>query len=160
MGHAYAMNWMADNGVPAVVALSDYWREHRRKLAENVNATWNLPEPTPVASAEPLVFANAESERIHKKLVGELKNFDTMVTAYGTADVYPVYRHQSAYSHTTGATSDAFLIVDEAKLKFTTDPKGGEADITAERLWIPVALLQAAAAISPLLAGNPHEVHH
>jgi hypothetical protein len=31
----------------------------------------------------------------------------------------------------------------------------GEADITAERLWIPVALLQAAAAISPLLVGNP-----
>ncbi|MFD5124147.1 DUF5677 domain-containing protein [Streptomyces sp. NPDC058385] len=155
IGHAYAMNWLADNGEPAVVALTEYWHDHRRKLAKNVNATWNLPEPTPVPSAEPLVFANDESERIHKKLFGELKNFDTMVTAYGTADVYPVYRHQSAYSHTTGATADAFLIVDDGKLKFTTEPKGGEADITAERLWIPVALLQAAAAISPLLLGNP-----
>ncbi|WP_326728122.1 DUF5677 domain-containing protein [Streptomyces phaeochromogenes] len=155
MGHAYAMNWLADNGVPAVVALTDYWREHRRKLAKNVNETWNLPEPTPVPSAEPIVFANPESERIHKKLCGELKNFDTMVTAYGTADVYPVYRHQSAYSHTTGATADAFLIMDDGKLKFTTEPKGGEADVTAERLWIPVALLQAAAAISPMLTGHP-----
>ncbi|MFE2424091.1 hypothetical protein [Streptomyces hokutonensis] len=87
--------------------------------------------------------------------LGELENFDNMVKAYGTADVYPVYRHQSAYSHTTGATADAFLIMDNGKLKFTTEPKGGEADITAERLWIPVALLQAAAAISPTLAGNP-----
>ncbi|MFD4791792.1 hypothetical protein ACFWN1_33120, partial [Streptomyces sp. NPDC058459] len=39
--------------------------------------------------------------------------------------------------------------------RHTTEPKGGEADITAERLWIPVALLQAAAAISPLLLGDP-----
>ncbi|MFD3780281.1 DUF5677 domain-containing protein [Streptomyces sp. NPDC058612] len=155
MGHAYAMNWLADTGVPAVVALSAYWNEHRRKLAKNVDATWNLPEPVPVAPAEPLVFANAESERMHKKLLGELANFDTLVVAYGTPDVYPVYRHQSAYSHTTGATADAFLVVDDGKLKFTTEPKGGEADITAERLWIPVALLQAAAAISPLLVGNP-----
>lgn len=120
-----------------------------------MNATWNLPEPATVAASEPLVFANAESERIHRTLVGELKNFDTLVTAYGTADVYPVYRHQSAYSHTTGATADAFLIVDDGKLKFTTEPKGGEADIIMERLWIPVALLQAAAVISPLLTGDP-----
>ncbi|MBL1087277.1 hypothetical protein JK359_35865 [Streptomyces actinomycinicus] len=101
------------------------------------------------------MFANDESEQIHKRLTGELENFDNMVKAYGTADVYPVYRHQSAYSHTTGATADAFLITDEGRLKLTTEPKGGEADITVERLWIPVALLQAAAAISPLLVGNP-----
>ncbi|MFE7356145.1 hypothetical protein ACFU8Q_23875 [Streptomyces sp. NPDC057543] len=106
-------------------------------------------------SPESLVFANNESERIHKRLLGELQNFDNLVKAYGTADVYPVYRHQSTYSPTTGATSDAFLITNEGKLKFTTEPKGGEGDITAERLWIRVALLQAAAAISPLLAGNP-----
>ncbi|MFJ1878655.1 DUF5677 domain-containing protein [Streptomyces chartreusis] len=155
MGHAYAMNWLADSGEPAVVALAEYWRAHKRKLARNVNATWNLPEPVTAPSSEPLVFANNESEQIHKTLMGELENFDNMVKAYGTADVYPVYRHQSAYSHTTGATADAFLIMDEGKLKFTTEPKGGEADITAERLWIPVALLQAAAAISPLLVGNP-----
>ncbi|MEU0438004.1 DUF5677 domain-containing protein [Streptomyces sp. NPDC006290] len=155
MGHAYAMNWLADSGEPAVVALGEYWREHKRKLANNVNETWNLPEVITPSASEPVVFANPESERIHRKLMGELENFDTMVKAYGTADVYPVYRHQSAYSHTTGATADAFLIIDEGKLKFTTEPKGGEADITAERLWIPVALLQAAAAISPLLLGNP-----
>lgn len=81
----------------------------------------------------------------------ELANFDTLVVAYGTPDVYPVYRHQSAYSHTTGA----FLIFDDGKPKFTTEPKGGESDIIAEPLWIPVALLQAAAAISPLLVGSP-----
>ncbi|MFF1794208.1 DUF5677 domain-containing protein [Kitasatospora sp. NPDC058263] len=155
MGHAYAMNWMADNGVPAVVALSAYWNDHRRKLAKNVDETWNLPEPVAVVPAEPLTFADGESERIHGKLLGELKNFDNLVKAYGTADVYPVYRHQSAYSHTTGATADAFLIVDGGMLKFTSEPKDGAADITAERLWIPVALLQAAAAISPLLVGNP-----
>lgn len=155
MGHAYAMNWLADSGEPAVVALAEYWRAHKRKLARNVNETWNLPEPVDAPSSEPLVFANDESEQIHKRLMGELENFDNMVKAYGTADVYPVYRHQSAYSHTTGATADAFLIMDEGRLKFTTEPKGGEADITAERLWIPVALLQAAAAISPLLVGNP-----
>jgi hypothetical protein len=155
LGHSYAMNWLADSGEPAVVALTAYWNEHRRKLAQNVNETWNLPEPAPAPSEAPIVFANPESEQIHRRLVGELKNFDTMVKAYGTADVYPVYRHQSAYSHTTGATADAFLIVDDGKLKFTTEPKGGEADITAERLWVPVALLQAAAAISPLLVGNP-----
>ncbi|MGW0298139.1 DUF5677 domain-containing protein [Streptomyces anthocyanicus] len=155
LGHSYAMNWLADSGEPAVVALTDYWNEHRRKLAQNVNETWNLPEPAPTPSPEPIPFANPESEQIHKRLVGELKNFDTMVKAYGTADVYPVYRHQSAYSHTTGATADAFLIMDGDTLKFTTEPKGGAADTTAERLWIPVALLQAAAAISPLLVGDP-----
>ncbi|GAA2285671.1 hypothetical protein GCM10010415_64790 [Streptomyces atrovirens] len=47
-----------------------------------------------------------------------------MVKAYGTADVYPVYRHQSAYSRTTGATADAFLIMDGDTLKFTTEPSG------------------------------------
>ena len=155
LGHSYAMNWLADSGEPAVVALTDYWNEHRRKLAQNVNETLNLPEPASTPSAEPVPFANPESEQIHKRLVGELKNFDTMVKAYGTADVYPVYRHQSAYSHTTGATADAFLIMDGDTLKCTTEPKGGAADTTAERLWIPVALLQAAAAISPLLVGDP-----
>ncbi|MEU8765293.1 DUF5677 domain-containing protein [Streptomyces sp. NPDC048659] len=155
LGHAYAMNWLADNGLPAVRALSDYWADHHRKLAANINATWNLPKPVTVTEAEPLAFADAEEERIHKKLFGELKNFDTLVTAYGTAEVYPVYRHQSAYSHTTGATADAFLIIDDGVLKFSSTPTGGAADVTADRLWIPVALLQAAAAISPLLTGNP-----
>jgi hypothetical protein len=155
VGHAYAMTWMADSGEPAVVALTEYWREHRTKLANNINETWNLPEPVEAPASEPLVFANPESERIHKQLIGELRNFDNMVKAYGTADVYPVYRHQSAYSHTTGGTADAFLVDDNGTLKFTTEPKDGDADITAERLWIPVALLQAAAAISPLLVGNP-----
>ncbi|MDQ1051722.1 hypothetical protein QFZ76_009958 [Streptomyces sp. V4I2] len=155
MGHAYAMNWLADSGEPAVVALAEYWRQHKRKLARNVNETWNLPEPVTPSASDPPVFANHESEQIHKKLMGEIEKFDNMVKAYGTADVYPVYRHQSAYSHTTAATADAFLIMDEGKLKFTTEPKGGEADIIMERLWVPVALLQAAAAISPLLAGNP-----
>ncbi|MGW8850073.1 DUF5677 domain-containing protein [Streptomyces xiamenensis] len=155
LGHAYAMNWLADNGLPAVRALSDYWADHQRKLAANINATWNLPEPVAVAEAEPLAFADAEEKRIHKKLFGELKNFDTLVTAYGTAEVYPVYRLQSAYSHTTGATADAFLIIDDGVLKFSSTPTGGAGDVTADRLWIPVALLQAAAAISPLLTGNP-----
>jgi hypothetical protein len=155
MGHAFAMNWLADSGEPAVVALAEHWRKHQRLLAENVNKTWNLPEPVEAPPSEPLVFANPESERIHKRLMGELQNFDNMVTAYGTADVYPVYRHQSAYSHTTAATADAFLSDDHGTLKFTIEAKGGDADITAEQLWIPVALLQAAAAISPLLVGDP-----
>lgn len=47
LGHSYAMDWLANSGEPAVVALTDYWNEHRRKLAQNVNETWNLPEPAP-----------------------------------------------------------------------------------------------------------------
>jgi hypothetical protein len=155
VGHAYAMNWLADNGLPAVRALTSYWHEHRRKLADNINTTWNLPDPVTIAPAEPTDFADEADEKLHRKLVGELKNFDTMVRAYGTADVYPVYRHQSAYSHTTAATADAYLVVQDGQLKFSTTPKGHESDITAERLWIPIALLQAAAAIDPLLTGNP-----
>ncbi|MEU0947252.1 hypothetical protein ABZ379_31720 [Streptomyces canus] len=106
------------------------------------------------------MFANAESERIHKKLMGELENFDNMVRAYGTADVYPVYRHQSAYSHTTGATADAFLIMDEGKLKFTTEPKGGEADITGETAVDPGGPAPGSSGNQPTARGQPNEVHH
>ncbi|WP_333744988.1 DUF5677 domain-containing protein [Streptomyces ardesiacus] len=28
LGHSYAMNWLADSGEPAVMALTDYWNEH------------------------------------------------------------------------------------------------------------------------------------
>ncbi|MGN5631039.1 hypothetical protein [Streptomyces sp. AC154] len=88
------------------------------------------------------------------RLVGELKNFDTMVKAYCTADVYPVYRYQSAYSHTMGGTADdAFLIMDGDTLKFTTEPKGGAADTAAERLWSR-GLAAGSRRHQPLLVGD------
>ncbi|MBB5936432.1 hypothetical protein [Streptomyces zagrosensis] len=45
IGHAYAMNWLADNGWPALRAIRAYSDEHRTKLANNGNVTWNLPDP-------------------------------------------------------------------------------------------------------------------
>lgn len=143
IGHAYAMNWLADNGLPAMRALRAHAEQHRRKLADNIKDTWNLPESTPEVQVTPLEFADDEDERRHRRLLGELQNFDTMVKAYGSADVYPVYRHHSAFSHTTLSTADAFLVEKDEQLHFTTTPK---AEISAERIWIPVVLLQAATA--------------
>ncbi|MEW1677818.1 DUF5677 domain-containing protein [Streptomyces noursei] len=152
IGHSYAMNWLADNGQPAIRALQAHAENHRRKLTDNINATWHLPEPHPDVCATPLEFTDDEDERLHRRLLGELQNFDTLVKAYGSADVYPIYRYHSAYSHTTLSTADAYLHEDEGLLHYMTTPKG---EISAERIWIPVALLQAAAAADSILVGRP-----
>ncbi|WP_406337680.1 DUF5677 domain-containing protein [Streptomyces sp. NBC_00649] len=152
IGHAYAMNWLVDNGWPALRAIRAYSDEHRTKLATNVNNTWNLPDLVQVETAT-LAFEDEADERLHNKLLGELKNFDNLAKAYGTPEIYPVYRHHSALSHTTAYTADAFVVEKDDKLYFATEPQG--ADLIVERLWIPVALLQAANAISPYIEGHP-----
>ncbi|MDI3407667.1 DUF5677 domain-containing protein [Streptomyces cavernicola] len=152
IGHAYAMNWLVDNGWPALRAIRAYSEEHRRKLAANIDATWNLTEPTPEIPATPLEFTDGADEKLHRKLMGELTNFDTLVKAYGTPEIYPVYRHHSAFCHTTAATASAFVVEEEDRLYFTTTPEG---ETVVEQIWIPVALLQAASAVSPYIKGHP-----
>jgi hypothetical protein len=89
MGHAYAMNWLADNGRPAVRALTAYWQDHQRKLAANIDATWNLPEPVEVAPREPLVFTDETDEKVHRKLVGEWPTSTTWSAPMGQPTCIP-----------------------------------------------------------------------
>lgn len=152
IGHAYAMNWLVDNGWPALRAIRAYSDEHRTKLANNVNATWNLLDPVTVETA-PLEFEDEADKKLHKRLLGELANFGNLATAYGTPEIYPVYRHHSALSHTTAYTANPFVVEKDGKLYFATEPQ--DAEVLVERLWIPVALLQAANAISPYIEGHP-----
>ncbi|MFB8415512.1 DUF5677 domain-containing protein [Streptomyces albidoflavus] len=152
IGHAYAMNWLVDNGWPALRAIRAYSDEHRIKLANNVNATWNLPDPVTVETA-PLEFADEADEKLHKRLLGELSNFDNLAKAYGTPEIYPVYRHHSALSHTTAYTANPFVVEKDDMLYFATEPQ--DVEVIVERLWVPVALLQAANAISPYIEGHP-----
>ncbi|MFD8963664.1 DUF5677 domain-containing protein [Streptomyces sp. NPDC059568] len=152
IGHAYAMNWLVDNGWPALRAIRAYSDVHRVKLANNVNATWNLPDPVTVDTA-PIEFKDEADEKLHKQLLGELSNFDNLAKAYGTPEIYPVYRHHSALSHTTAYTANPFVVERGDNLYFATALQ--DADLIIERLWVPVALLQAANAISTFIEGNP-----
>lgn len=65
----------------------------------------------------------------------------------------PVYRHHSALSHTTVYTANPFVFEKDDMLYFAMEPQ--DAEVIVERLWVPVALLQAVNANSPYIEGHP-----
>ncbi|MGW2550108.1 DUF5677 domain-containing protein [Streptomyces sp. NPDC001635] len=154
VGHAYAINWLADNGEDGYKALIEESYESRRKLRNDLQAVkWQLPENVDIGEAPDFGFNSEEEKKRHARLVGELHNFNNMVTAYGTPMMYPVYRNLSSFSHTTDLTAAAFAeFNDEQRV---TVHQVSRHDRLADLCWMPVCLLQAASVMSPLLKGNP-----
>ena len=151
IGHAYAMNWLVDNGAAGMRALRAYTEEEQQKLADDVNTFWKLAEPVKV-DVTPVEFADAADEKLHKKLVGELKNFQNMLIAYGTPAMYPIYRHHSTYAHTTAQTASAYVSERDGRLGYHST---AQHETASDVVWVPVALIQAAKAVSPLIKGDP-----
>ncbi|MFK0279889.1 DUF5677 domain-containing protein [Streptomyces sp. NPDC090499] len=154
VNHAYAINWLADNGEDGYKALVDESYESRRKLRNNLQAlNWQLPDTVDIGEAPDFGHTTEEEEKRHKRLRGELSNFENMVKAYGTPMMYPVYRNLSSFSHTTDLTAAAFASFDDEQR--VTVYGNGRHDRLADFCWMPVPLLQAASVMSPLLKGNP-----
>jgi hypothetical protein len=154
VGHAYAINWMADNGEDGYKALLEESYGSRRKLLKDLrDAKWQLSESVDIGEAPDFGFASEEEKKRHGRLVGELHNFNNMVTAYGTPIMYSLYRDLSAFSHTTDRTAAAFAEFDEEHRVTVHDTS--RHDRLADFCWMPVPLLQAASVMSPLLKGNP-----
>jgi hypothetical protein len=154
VGHAYAINWMADNGEDAYKALIAESYESRRKLRDDLQAMeWELPENVDIGEAPDFDFASEEEKKRHARLVGELRNFNNMVRAYGTPQMYPVYRNLSSFSHTTDLTAAAFAEFDDEQR--VTVHYVSRHDRLSDLCWMPIPLLQAASVMSPLLKGNP-----
>ncbi|MFD5634782.1 DUF5677 domain-containing protein [Streptomyces sp. NPDC127077] len=154
VNHAYAVNWLADNGEDGYRALIDESYESRRKLRDNLQALkWQLPENVDIGEAPDFGFTSEEEKKRHRRLCGELSNFENMVKAYGSPMMYPVYRNLSSFSHTTDLTAAAFVSIDDEDQ--VTIYENGRHDRLADFCWMPVPLLQAASVMSPLLKGNP-----
>ncbi|MGW2899129.1 DUF5677 domain-containing protein [Streptomyces sp. NPDC001212] len=154
VGHAYAINWLADNGEDAYKALVAESYEARRKLLSDLQSVgWPLPETVDIGEAPGFGFTTEEEKKRHGQLAGELRHFNNMVTAYGTPMMYPVYRNLSAFSHTTDLTAAAYAeFDDDGRLTVHEFPR---TDRLADFCWIPVPLLQAASVMSPLLKRDP-----
>ncbi|MER6739017.1 DUF5677 domain-containing protein [Streptomyces puniciscabiei] len=154
IGHAYALNWLADNGEDAYKALIDESYGTRRKLLNDLqDVNWQLPENVDIGEAPDFGFSTDEERKRHGRRVGELRNFNNMVKAYGTPMMYPVYRNLSSFAHTTDLTAAAFAEFDDDQR--VTVHEVARHDRLADICWLPVPLLQAASVMSPLLKGNP-----
>ncbi|MER5915339.1 DUF5677 domain-containing protein [Streptomyces sp. NPDC001982] len=151
IGHAYAMNWLLDNGTAGMRALRAYTENAQKSLADDVNNSWKLAEPLKV-DVTAVVFADEADEKLHNKLVGELKVFPNLLIAYGNPAMYPVYRHHSTYAHTTAQTASAYLSEQDGRLGYHST---AQHETDSDVVWVPVALIQAAKAISPLIKGDP-----
>ncbi|MFI8206736.1 DUF5677 domain-containing protein [Streptomyces sp. NPDC085937] len=153
VGHAYAINWLADHGEAGYRALMDESHRSRKNLLENLEQVgWELPEEVELEAPD-FGFTTPDQKKEHDRRVGELRTFQNMVTAYGSPMLYPVYRNLSAYAHTTDLTASAFVskVTDDEVVLHETS----HADRLADLCWMPVPLLQAASVMSPLLQGDP-----
>ncbi|MFC7980078.1 DUF5677 domain-containing protein [Streptomyces cinereoruber] len=159
LNHAYALNWLVDNGDPAMYALVRSGRENQRKMVEKVEKTnWpgavelravydrvkELPEPE---------WTQAEERRI-VMLVHELGNFHDQLDRYGAVEVYPAYSHLSSLSHTSIETASLYL-------SHAEDGSRAELMLTSWLspdtyvIQVTLSLLQTASVISPLIGGDP-----
>ncbi|MQY15120.1 hypothetical protein SRB5_52980 [Streptomyces sp. RB5] len=154
IGHAYALNWLVDNGEAGYRALVHESYESRRRLRENMEkVNWHVPDDLDIGEPPDLTPLTDLERKRHGTLRGQLSNFDNMVQAYGTPDMYPVYRNLSSYSHTTDMTAAAF--VKDVEGNKVTVYESSHKDRLTDLCWMPVPLLQAALVMSPLIKGNP-----
>jgi hypothetical protein len=156
LNHAYAINWLVDNGDAAVDALVARGDEEREKLCRKLEATgWpNAAEYRAAIDQQPAPPVRTPAEQaLHDKLKHELKNFYDMLDRYDVADIYPVYSHLSSFSHTTISTASAYVEqMSDGSLQIRQEAADlGHADI----IQLALALLQTAAVVSPLIDGDP-----
>lgn len=160
LNHAYAINWLVDNGDPAVDALVARGDEEREKLCKKLEETgWpNAAEfraaMDQAAALQPTPPVRTPTEQqLHDKLKHELKNFYDMLDRYDVAEIYPVYSHLSSLSHTTINTAGAYVEqIDDGTLQIRTEAADlGNADV----IQLALALLQTATVVSPLIDGDP-----
>lgn len=158
--HAYAINWLVDNGEAAVDALISVGADEREKLQGWLDRTgWSIAakyraEIDAYTAANPEPARDAAAEALHKRLKDELGNVAIMLERYGSADIYPVYKHLSGLSHTSIQTSSAYLVQDDNSGNVQIRAVAvdlGYADV----IQLAIALLQAAHVFSPLLDGDP-----
>jgi hypothetical protein len=160
LNHAYAINWLVDNGDAAVDALVARGDEEREKLCKKLEET-GWPNAAEFRAAldqataqQPAPPARTPAERAHhNKLKHELGNFYDMLDRYDVADVYPVYSHLSSLSHTTINTASAYVEqMSDGTLQIRTEAADlGHADV----IQLTLALLQTATVMSPLIDGDP-----
>ncbi|MFE2115758.1 DUF5677 domain-containing protein [Streptomyces microflavus] len=158
--HAYAINWLVDNGEAAVDAVVSVGADERESLQGWLERTgWAIAaqyraEIDAHKAANPEPVRDATAEALHKRLKSELGNVSLMLERYGSADIYPVYKHFSGLSHTSVQTASAYLEQDansgEVQVRSTATDLG-----YADVIQLTIALLQAAHVFSPLLDGDP-----
>ncbi|MFJ9845879.1 DUF5677 domain-containing protein [Kitasatospora sp. NPDC101155] len=159
--HAYAIHWLADNGDAAIEALAAKDADDREKLCKKledtgwVRAAEFRAELDRQTAAQPTAPVRTPTEQaLHGKLVHELRNVFDMLDHYGSPDLYPVYAHLSALSHTSGLTARLYLEQADdgtVQIRRTAIDLGAHADV----VQVALSLLQVATVVSPMLSGDP-----
>ncbi|WP_415940333.1 DUF5677 domain-containing protein [Streptomyces sp. 039-1] len=160
LNHAYAINWLVDNGDAAVDALVARGDEEREKLCRKLEETgWPNADEFRAAIDQAAAQQQAPPVRtlaeqtLHDKFKHELTNFYDMLDRYDVADVYPVYSHLSSLSHTTISTASAYV---EQMIDGSLQIRQEAADLGhADIIQLALALLQTATVMSPLIDGDP-----
>jgi hypothetical protein len=158
VNHAYALNWLVDNGDPAIRALMAESIDEAEKLCRKLERFgWPAAVEYRSMLEERKSQAAAVLERADQKLHGKLKqeahNFYDMLDHYASANAYPVYSHLSSMSHTSMETANAYLHWRDDgtfQLRDTAESPGD-----AATFQVAFSLLQAAVAISRLIDGDP-----
>ncbi|MGW5122989.1 DUF5677 domain-containing protein [Streptomyces sp. NPDC004069] len=154
--HAYALNWLIDNGEDAVDAVAAEGIASNEKLYKKLKETgWAIADQfgnqLAQRTTEP---ARTPTERTrHKQLRHEIQNVHDMLDRYGSADLYPVYSQLSSLCHTSTATAMAYLAQQDdgsAQIRPAAIDLG-----PAHVIQLAVALIQAGHVFSPLLEGDP-----
>ncbi|TKA00111.1 DUF5677 domain-containing protein [Actinacidiphila oryziradicis] len=154
--HAYALNWLVDNGEAAVDAVMSAGATSREKLLKKLERTgWAIAaqygQTLDQQAAEPTRTAAEQS--LHDKLVHEIGHVHDLLDRYGVPDLYPVYSHLSSLSHTSVDTASAYLAeLDDGTVQIrATAADLGPADV----FQLAISLIQAGRVFSPLLDGDP-----
>ncbi|MFJ5156335.1 DUF5677 domain-containing protein [Streptomyces sp. NPDC088353] len=154
--HAYALNWLIDNGEDAVDAVASEGAASNEKLHKMLKETgWAIADQfgTQGAQQQPEPARTPTEQARHKQLRHEIHNLRDLLDRYGSADLYPVYSHLSSLCHTSVATAMAYLAQrDDGSVQIRpTAVDLGPAHV----IQLAIALIQAGHVFSPLLDGDP-----
>ncbi|MBD3934827.1 hypothetical protein IF129_25105 [Streptomyces chumphonensis] len=155
MNHATALQWLVEGGESALKAVDAYSDEQLIKLIDNVRRVgWEGADgPFEQTVRDAIAARDANPDLAVTKLYNEIKNAETLLTAYGMPEGYVPYRHLSSYTHTSRET---------ARLYLAADGQGGPALRDTPRdsglndvLWASVCLIQAGRVMDEILARHP-----
>ena len=158
VNHAYALNWLVDNGDPAILALMAESYDETEKLCRKLerfewSAAAEYRRVLEERKSQAAIALEHADQGLHRKLKQEAHNFYDMLDHYASANVYPVYSHLSSMSHTSIETANAYLYWRDDgtfQLRETAEDPGD-----AATFQVAFSLLQAAVAIGRLMDGEP-----